>query len=253
MSLKLPNFFVARGYLNNIQNYNLSTVDLPVARSALKSDIDAFLVNGLISFSSAINSLNKKNYSWSFIQCYYSLFYFARAFNGINDYAIVYKDSKPYGIKIQPSSSFVKLRGNSHDVVLSQFKSHFASDILLANNIDNISPIDWFNKNRNFINYTLNPQADPNPPIDLYEYKSELRKWLITYIADTNHHYTFDAKHCYLAYPLHVFLRIYTYYLENNIKVEFLDEERLDFLKRNLSDERGPITSITIKINELYH
>jgi hypothetical protein len=251
MSLKLPNFFVAKGYLDDIQNYSLSSFDMPIARIALKSDIDAFIVNGLISFSSAINSLNKNNYSWSFIQCYYSLFYFARAFIGLNDFAIVYKDSKPYGIKIQPSSGFIKLKGNSHDVVLSQFKKHFGSDILLANNIDSLSPIDWFNKNRNFINYTLNPQTDPIPPIDLFDYKNELRKWLVTYANDSVHTYTFDSKHCYLAYPFQVFLRIYNFYSENENTVEFIDEERLDYLKRNFSDDKGPMTSMIAKIKDL--
>ena len=43
---------------------------------------------------------------------YYSVFYFAQAFNGINDYSVVYKENKPYGIKIQPSEGFVKLKGN---------------------------------------------------------------------------------------------------------------------------------------------
>ncbi len=251
MSLKLSNFFKVKGYLNNIQTYRLSNLDLMVARTALKSDIDAFIINGLISFGSAINSLNKSNYSWSFIQCYYSLFYFARAFNGLNDYSIVYNSSTPYGIKIQPNESFIKLSGNSHAVVLNQFKSHFANDILLANDIENTSPIDWFNNQRNFINYGMNPQSDPVPPNDLFEYKNEFRKWIATYLSDTTHTYTFDSQHCYIAYPLQVFLRIHNYYSENQMQNDFLDEEKLDHFKTNFSDSKGPISSIFVKIREL--
>jgi hypothetical protein len=251
MSLQLTNFFASRGYLNNITTYRLSNLDLLTARQALQHDVDAFLVNGLISLSSAMTSLRKNGYSWTFIQVYYSIFYLARAFNGINDYAVVYKDSKPYGIKIQPTERFTKLKGNSHDVVLTQFKTYLSSDVLLANTIESISPIDWFNQKRNLINYTLNPQTDPNPPLDLFQYGTGLRKWLGTYFSDTHHIYTFDPSHCYFAYPLQLFSRIFQYYSENNLKVQCLDEEKIDFFRANFSDHNGSISLMLAKVLEL--
>lgn len=252
MSLKLTNFFVNRGYLNNIQSYRFLNSDLPIARAALQYDIDSFFVNGLISFASAFTSLKKDSYSWAFIQSYYSIFYLARAFSGLNDYAVVYKESKPYGIKIQPAESFSKLKGNSHEVVLTQFKNYLSSDILLANTIENMSPVDWFNTKRNLINYTLNPQTDPIPPINLFQYKTEFRKWISTYFADFSHTYTFDPTHCYLAYPLQLFFRIYRYYSDNNLKLTCLDEEKMFFFKNSFSDNKGPIPVIVSKIGELY-
>jgi hypothetical protein len=251
MALQLTNFFTQRGYIDDILNYQMSTNDLPTARAALKNDIDCFLVNGLISLSSAIGSLKRYGYSWSFIQSYYSVFYLARAFNGINDYSVVYKASKPYGIKIQPGEKFVKLKGNSHEVVLSQFKTYFSSDVLLSSQIENISPIDWFNQKRSFINYSLNPQTDPMPPLNLFQYKTEFRKWVATYFNDTTHIYTFDPGHCYFAYPLQLFARIFQYYSENNLKVECLDENKIDFFRANFSDNNGSITIILAKILEL--
>ena len=251
MSLKLPNFFLTRGYLNNIQAYRLAAIDLGIARVALTSDVNAFFINGLISFASAIHSLNKDNYSWSFIQSYYSLFYFARAFNGINDYAIVYNNLKPYSIKIQPAEGFKKLSGNSHDVVLNQFKQHFHTDTLLSSNIEGKSPVDWFNKSRNLINYTLNPLTDPEPPINLYKHNKDLRKLINTYLNDDYHVYTFDPKHCYIAYPLQVFNRIYKYYLDNDLKNEYFNDETLDYFKVNFADEKGALTSIISKIVDL--
>lgn len=252
MSLKLSNFFVSRGYLNNIQTYRISNADLGTARVALKYDIDSFFVNGLISFASAVTSIKKNGYSWTFIQTYYTLFYFARAFNGINDYAVVYKDKTPYGIKIQPTEGFTKLKGNSHDVVLTQFKNHLSSDVLLANTIENVSPVDWFNTQRNLINYTLNPQTDPIPPLNLFQYKTEFRKWISTYFGDSSHNYTFDPSHCYLAYPLQLFYRIYKYYSDNNLKIECLDDEKIDFFRMSFSDEKGTMPSIFSKIVDLY-
>jgi hypothetical protein len=75
MPTQLSNFFIKKGYLDNIHTYTLSPTDLHTARNALMKDIDSFVINGLLSFSSAIHSLNNKNYSWSFIQSYYSLFF----------------------------------------------------------------------------------------------------------------------------------------------------------------------------------
>lgn len=247
MALKLPNFFVAKGILTNIQNFQLSRYDLSTARLALKDDVDAFFVNGLVSLAGSINSLSKENYSWSFIQSYYSIFYFARAFNGINDYAIVYKDKKPWGIKLQPAQGFVKLKGNSHEVVLEQFKEHFSNDALLSSTIENQHPVDWFNNNRNHINYTMNPLPDPYPPIDLYRHYGDLRKWIVTYFADSSHVYTFDPKHCFIAFPLQLFLRIITYYTDNGLSNMYIND-KLDYLKRNFCDEKGAITNITSKI-----
>ncbi len=251
MSLLLPNFFLKRGYLDNIDNYQMTVSDLSIARAALISDVDAFLLNGLISISSAINSLKKQNYSWAFIQSYYSLFYLARTFNGINDYCIIYKNKKPYGIKIQLSERFEKLRGNSHDVVLNQFKKYFSSDILLNNQIENMSPVDWFNSNRNFINYTMNPMEDPKPPISLHPYQNDLRKWIATYLSDTSHNYTFDPSHCYIAYPIQLFIRIFDYYRNNEIINKYIDEEKLNYFKINISDDNGPIAVFLSRIVDL--
>lgn len=252
MALKLAHFFETKGYLADLTNYHVAQADLMLMRNLLKSDINGFITNGLISLCASINSLNKYNYSWAFIQSYYSLFFFARAFNGVNDYAIVYNNKKPYGIKIQPAEIFHKLNGNSHDVVLEQFKTYFRSDILLANNIDGKSPIDWFNASRNHINYTLNPQTDPNPPIDLFQYKKDIRKWIGTYINDSRHIYTFDPQHCYIAYPLQVLLRIYRYYSENGLKNEHIDEDRLEHFKNNFCDTKGPIAPLISIITDFY-
>lgn len=229
----------------------MSTADYSPAKEALDSDIDSYFINGLVSLSSSINSLNKSNYSWSFIQSYYSIFYLARAFNGINSYGIIYNNKKPYGIKIQPSAKFSKLKGNSHDVVFFQFKTYLSNDTLLTNLIEDVSPVDWFNSKRNHINYALNPLPDPHPPAFLYEHKNNLRKWIATYINDISHEYTFDPSHCFIAYPLQLFNRIFEYYTDNEIKNPYLDEERIGYLRRNFSDNKGPITIFISRLNEL--
>lgn len=251
MSHKLANFFETQGYCDDPSTYRVSTHDYRRAINALIDDTDAFFLNGIISIGAAINSLNRSNFSWAFIQSYYSLFFFARAFNGLNQYAIIYINRRPYGIKIQPSEGFSKHRGNSHQVVLNQFKKIFAHDVLLQNQIEGSSPVDWFQNSRNHINYTLNPFTDPVPPISLYQYQDDLRHWILTYINDSGHLYTFDPKHCYIAYPIQLFLRIFDYYARDERINRFINEERLRFLKMNFSDDKGPIAPLIIKITDL--
>ena len=251
MSLNLANFFEKKGYLENYQNYQISSLDYTVARNALLSDNNAFFFNGMVSLASSINSLNKSNYSWAFIQSYYSLFYLARAFNGINNYGLVYIKGKPFGINIQPSEKFIKLKGNSHDVVFKQFKKHFANDILLKTSIEELSPIDWFNNKRNHINYTLNPFTDPNPPISLFKYNSDIRNWIVNYTNDSSHTYTFDPKHCFIAYPIQLFNRLFSYYTNNGLTNPYINDENIIFFKNNISDNKGPITSFIARIIEM--
>lgn len=251
MPLKIVSFFDKNGGLDKMTTYQITSRDYITAQKALENDIDAFLLNGLISLASAVNSLNKSNFSWAFIQSYYSIFYLARAFNGINSYVIVYRKSKPYGIKIQPSEKFTKLKGNSHDVVLNQFKTHFSHDILLNNSIEELSPIDWFNQKRNLINYSLNPLTDPLPPIPLFNHNNNLRRWFTTYVNDIDHTYTFDPKHCFISYPIQLFNRIFTHYTENKLTNIYIDKEKIMFFKKNFSDNKGPITTFMTRINEL--
>ncbi len=252
MPQKLPYFFNSRGYLTSHRTYRMSHCDYQTAKLALKDDIDAFMLNGLISMGSAVQALNRANFCWSFIQSYYSLFFLARAFNGINDYVVVYIGASPFGIKIRPAGIFEKLSGNSHQVVLNQFKKHFQNDILLKNKIENTSPIDWFNRKRNHINYSLTPFTDPKAPESLFDPKDDLRKWVVTYLNDTNHTYTFDPAHCYLAYPIQLFNRIFDYYTENCLINNYIDTERKAYLTQSFGDKKGPFAVFTRRFDEIY-
>jgi hypothetical protein len=237
--------------LDVIETYTMSTSDFGNAQIALKADVNCFVINGIDSFASAINSISKSNYSWGFIQAYYCLFFFARAFIGISNYAIVYKDKTPYRIKIQPAEKFKKLKGNSHEVVLNEYKKNFSFDLLLSNQIDGKSPVEWFNEMRNTINYKSNPFTDPIPPLDLFKFQSNIRKWITNYFNDDVHKYTFDPCHCYIAYPVQLFSRIHGYYIDNDFKNDYLTDEMLLFLSKNISDEKGQISSIIEKVREI--
>jgi hypothetical protein len=250
-SLHLYTFFKAKGYIDNIDSAKINTSDYYIAQKASLTDKDAFFLNGILTFASMLNSLRKQNYSWSFVKAYYCIFYLARTFNAINNYSIVYANSKPYRIKIQPEERFTKLKGNSHEVVLNLYRDEFASDNLLNNEIEEMNPIDWFKINRELINYRLNPLTDPNPPIDLFNYRKDIRKWLYTYFNDSTDIYTFSKEHSYVAYPIKLISRILDYYEENEQKNVFFNDDIILHLRSNISDSKGPITFIINKFENL--
>ncbi|WP_297829869.1 hypothetical protein [uncultured Rikenella sp.] len=207
------------------------------ARQCLKKDRDAFMLNGLMTFAGAINAIKKNNYSWAFIQCYYTIFYLAEALLAINDLVVYYIKNSPFSVKISEGECFNKEKGNSHQVILSMYKKRFDGDSLLCGEIDDIHIIDWFNKKREEINYRMAPFSDPNPPSPLYTYNSNLRDWLQTYKKD--YLYCFNSAHSYISFPLKLIEKVIAIYKEQNQVNSFLNNIVIKHISSNYSDQKG--------------
>jgi len=240
-----------KGYFIDVNSAYLKRVDINSAEKSLLLDMDSFFVNAIVTYASLINSLNLKNYSWAFIQSYYCLFFLSKTYLAINGIGIVYANKKPFKIKIIEGEKFIKAEGNSHEVAMNFFKNELSGDFLLSNNIEGKNPIDWFRKNRETINYKLNPLSDPIAPLDLFEYNSDLRKWITTYLNDNTGSYVFSANHAYIAYTTRFLDKIFNYYSMNKIKNAKLKDYHLPFFKDNICDKKGPINSIISKISDI--
>ena len=81
-----------KGYSIRIPKNDLLLRDGDVndCRTSIKNDIDAFFVNALLSYGSAISSLRKNNYSWAYIQSYYCIFYLAKLLLAEQDIYLYY-------------------------------------------------------------------------------------------------------------------------------------------------------------------
>lgn len=135
-------------------NQPLPSALVPSARLSIALDADTFFVNALITFASAINSINKNNYSWAFVQLYYTVFYCARMNLARKDIGIFYSNSRtPFSIKIANGEVFHKRSGNSHQVYLTEYKNEFGSDPFYFGEIDGKDVITWFEEKRNLVNY----------------------------------------------------------------------------------------------------
>jgi hypothetical protein len=248
----LSNFLNTHGYNGDLSTRRLLSQDINAARISLKKDKDSFFINAILTFGTCINSLNKCNYSWAFIQSYYCFFYLTKALLADKEYAIVYSNKKPFEIKLHNDELFRKISGNSHEVAFKVFKKVYSSDSMLSNNIDDKDPIEWFKTNRELINYRLNPLSDPVPPIELYSFKSDLRKWLFTYLNDSDS-YSFSKHHAYIAFNLNLIYRELNKYEDEKNCNHLLTVEIINHLKQNIKDNNGPINMIISKLERIKH
>lgn len=233
----LNNYLDSKSYDSVKSGDRLMDIHVYEARQYLKKDRDAFMLNGLLTFASAINAIKKNNYSWAFIQCYYTIFYLAEALLAINDFSVYYVKNSPFSIKISEGECFNKEKGNSHQVILSMYKRQFDGDSLLCGEIDDIHIIDWFNKKREEINYRMTPFSDPNPPSPLYIYDKNLRNWLQTYRND--YLYCFNSEHSYISFPLRLIDKVVAIYKEQNLINSFLNDIIIKHISSNCSDSKG--------------
>lgn len=232
-------------------NHPLPSVLVSSAKASLLLDADSFFVNALLTFGSAINSLQKNNYSWAFVQCYYVLFYCARFYLAKDGIGVFYSGSRtPFTIKVAHGELFHKVSGNSHQVYLNAYKNRFAGDSFYCGEIDGKCVIDWFEDMRNLINYRKNPLEDPLPTSPLYQYHDDLRKWLATYASDEMT-YSFNEAHAYMAFTYNLLNRELEDSVENGRKNRFVTEDVLTHIKDNYKDKKGNFSDIILKISDL--
>jgi len=245
----LADYLRRQNYTGNLNNQFIQSRHIAGAKSALVLDKDSFFINALVSFGSCINSINKSNYSWAFIQSYYSLFFLARAMLAEKSVAIYYPDTKPFSIKFVNGEQFTKLSGTSHDVVLQLFRKSYSSDIMLSNTIEGKDPTVWFKENRELINYKLNPFSDPTPPLDLFHYEENLRKWMLTYLKEIS--YAFSGDHAYIAYVFKLLIREIDQYINDSRTITGLNADRIKFIKQNFQNGGGPIDFLVKRIEQI--
>lgn len=236
--LFLTNYLNSKGYASATNGTILRDGDVTDGRLMLRKDRDAFFTNCILTYASAIYSVQRENYSWAFVQCYYCLFYMAKSLLADSDYAFFYNDKgKALSVKIASGESFCKEDGNSHQIVLKLYKKVFEGDSFLCGEIDDVNIIDWYNKKREEINYRLSPMPDPEVPSPLQKYNEDLRGWITTYMGDSL--YAYSAEHSYMAYTTLLIDYVIKRYKERNQKNEYITEKVIRHLRKNMKDTKG--------------
>jgi hypothetical protein len=217
----------------------LSTNDAVRLRQSLLIDAENYYYSGVVSFFDAFLGLERRLFTWSTVQLYYSVFYSLRCLLALKGQCIYYCNDKPFtcsGIVGTPSSA---CKGTTHKIVLNLFSHTFAGDALLSQPIGGEPPLEWLMNRREDANYKQGRFADPDVPPHFFRVNQlGFRRAINAYLTEPTALYIFDADHAMIAFPLAVLLRARAELKSHNLQV---DPEGSKFLSALGKDKDGRI------------
>lgn len=236
---------IAQQYLNTVYpnsqaiSVPLTNVQVSILEKNLIQDSVAYTYSGIVSLADAISGLDRGAYSWPTVKAYYSSFYFLRAILAINKICIFYIGTRPYNIKSSAGELPVKVGANTHQTVLSLFKTHAKNHWLLSQDIDGLNPLDWIRELREEANYKKSRFIEPAVPKQFSLIKKlGVRRSVANYISDTT--LAFDKDHAILAYPIRAMV-----FAVSDIRAagQYFSEVDTQFLSSLCRDKSGAITA----------
>jgi hypothetical protein len=206
----------------------------------LKGDAVSYTYSATVSIGDAISGVRKELFTWTTVKLYYSTFYAFRALLALNGVCIFYIGRKPYCIEVKPGQTAKKRAGQTHKVVLDEFKNRNIEPSLLSQQIDLEDPLVWLISKREDANYKDAKFCEPNVPNHFKKIVDfGLRQAVKEYLLDTSSLYLFDPDHAILAYPLKTLQILYEQIVSPG-NFNFRDEE-VSYLCQLFSDQQGPI------------
>jgi len=195
----------------NFELYSLTQSDQSILENCLCEDSKDFYYKGLLSLSEAINSIDRKLYSWATVKLYYSVYYFLRCTLAIRRHAVI-RNGQLYILRAEVGAKPVK-KGNkkynsTHQGTIYHFIDLFKSrDKLQDNQIDGENPYVWLMNRRDQIHYRERSFHDPDcsdfwEEISKYVLSGAVRSLLEMYISDSQFLYCFQEDHACLALPI---------------------------------------------------
>jgi hypothetical protein len=225
---------------STVESYTLNLAESRRLLNYLKSDAVSYTYSSTVSMGDAISGARKELFTWTTVKLYYSTFYAFRALLALNGVCIFYIGTKPYCIEVEPGKSPVKRNGQTHKIILSEFKKQNIEPSLLSQQIDLEDPPEWLMTKREDANYKSAKFCEPNVPRHFKKIVDfGFRYALETYLLDNSSLYLFDPDHAILAYPLKTLQVLYKQIvLPENFTFE---NEEVSYLCQLFSDHQGPI------------
>jgi hypothetical protein len=223
---------------------NLVATGVSQLQLALHNDVLGYMRHGALALAEAISGINSRLSTWATIQLYYCVFYSARAWLGSQKICIFYVGSSPCSIEAQPGACAAPLKGQTHRATLAAFERRNPNSFFLSQQIEQMSPLDWLGKKRELANYKNPGPFEPELLQNLLAIqKMGTRKAVLTYLADPQALYTFDADHALFAFPLRFFNE--TLKTVRGLGKIPLDGDFLQIISRLSKDSAGELTPLT--------
>lgn len=186
----------------------INHVDAADLNQALVDDAKAIAHASLATFFEGINGVSKGRFTWSIVKLYYSAFYTCRALLMLRSLSVFYLGRSPHSLIAQAGESVAQNSGNTHTVVLAEFRNRFSADPLLSQTIKMRDPLTWLEDLRNSASYRTAPFLDPSPPGEFSKPYTRLRAHLQAYVGSDRLLYCFDPEHAIICYPLFLLSRL---------------------------------------------
>lgn len=226
-----------------IQDHALNLTEATCLLRYLKSDAISYIYSAIVSIGDATVSLKQELYTWSTVKLYYATFYASRAFLALDNICIFYVKNKPYAIEVTPGSFPQRRDGQTHKIILNEFRNRNTEPSLLSQPIELEDPLKWLMNKREEANYKAAKFCEPDVPEHFQKIINYgLRQAIKEYLLDSSDLYTFDADHAILAYPLKSIQLVYKKMLATN-NFYFKDDE-VKYLCQLFRDRNGPIPEI---------
>jgi hypothetical protein len=163
-----------------------------------------------------------------------------RSLLALDGICIFYVNTKAFAIQAQAGQSPRKRNGQTHKIVLEEFKNQNPGHLLLSQTIEYKDPLNWLMEKREHANYKIAKFCEPHIPSHFIKIVSNgLRLAIKDYLNDSLNLYLFDPDHAMLAYPLRV---IQIAYQKINTPGAFsLRKSEIQYLCKLFKDKSGPI------------
>jgi hypothetical protein len=211
----------------------------------LRSDALSYIYSAIVSIGDATVSLRKELFTWATVKLYYATFYAFRASLALDSICIFYIGQKPYALEVNPGKAPARREGQTHKIVLEEFRKRQPEHFLLSQQIALKDPLDWLVDKREEANYRNARFCEPNVPKHFEKIINYgLRQSIKVYLRDSSDLYVFDPDHAILAYPLRSLQLVYKKML--TVPNFHLKDDEVKYLCQLFHDQNGPIP-------EMYH
>ena len=209
----------------------------------LGGKIAGYSLQHMVSFADALRGIRARLFTWATVKLYYSVFYCVRGILALDGFCLFYVGSKPYLVQALPGDPIRKTSGTTHKCIFDIFRKAYSGHELLSQQIDLTEPLCWLLIKREQANYRNAGFPEPEvPPFFKSADQIGIRRAIETYLADTNHFYTFDPDHAIFALPLRT-LTLLRNKLVSLGKLS-IDEKRARFVIGVMSDKKGRIAGL---------
>lgn len=242
------NLLTTASSISTIESYSISSAQAFALKNHLKNDALSYIYSSIVSIGDATLGIKKELLTWATVKLYYATFYALRSLLAINEICIFYfkssKKNTPFVLSAQPGQIPKKgSSGQTHKLVLSEFKKRNFEPRLLSQLIGVQEPLEWLVEKREEANYKIAKFAEPNIPKHFEKIiDSGLRRAIREYLLDSSDLYMFDPDHAILAYPLRVIQIAYRQLMASN--GFSLRDSEVSYLCQLFTDQSGPIPEI---------